>query len=136
MIIVFILGGCNWLAPGGIGLEDGQLKPCPESPNCVSSLGEGEHQIKPLPYSGTTVETRDRTLTFLDQRYGATVETKSDTYLHLTVSTTLGFVDDLQFQFVPNQRIVHVRSASRAGYDDLGTNRSRIEELRVYLNEH
>ena len=29
-----------------------------------------------------------------------------------------------------DEKIIHVRSASRTGYSDLGVNRRRIEELR------
>ena len=41
----------------------------------------------------------------------------------------MGFVDDVEFYF-PNESIIHVRSASRMGYSDLGVNRKRIETIR------
>ena len=40
------------------------------------------------------------------------------------------FVDDAEFLLDRSNRMIHVRSASRLGYSDLGTNRRRIEELR------
>lgn len=135
LIATVFLAGCFWADPGGLGLTDGTLKPCPESPNCVSSREDGDHHVEPLSYGDSTAETRERILSFLRTEYDASVQSQSDTYVHLTVSTTLGFVDDLQFRFVPDQQIVHVRSASRVGRDDLGANRARINALREYLNE-
>jgi uncharacterized protein (DUF1499 family) len=43
----------------------------------------------------------------------------------------LRFVDDVEFLLVPAERVIHVRSASRVGYSDLGTNRKRVEALRA-----
>lgn len=128
------LGGCFWASPGGIGLDEGRLEPCPDTPNCVSSQGEGEQAVEPLPFTGNLAETRSDVLSFLESEYGVTVQSESDTYVHATVTTTLGFVDDLQFRFVPTQRLVHVRSASRVGRSDLGVNRARIKALRQHLN--
>lgn len=47
-----------------------------------------------------------------------------------TCRTRLGFVDDLAFRLCPERGVIHVRSASRLGYHDLGVNRSRVEALR------
>ncbi len=38
-----------------------------------------------------------------------------------------------QFYVPPNAKIIHVRSASRLGYSDLGVNRKRIEAIRGRL---
>lgn len=130
---LLLLGGCFWASPGGIGLEDGQLKPCPDSPNCVSSREDGEQSIEPLPFIGSQTETRSAILSFLKEEYGASVQQQSDTYVHATITTTLGFVDDLQLRFVPEERLVNVRSASRVGRSDMGVNRARIEALRKHL---
>ena len=46
----------------------------------------------------------------------------------------MGFIDDVGFYFqVPG--VIAVRSASRLGYSDLGTNRRRIEEIRKVFSE-
>jgi uncharacterized protein (DUF1499 family) len=44
--------------------------------------------------------------------------------------TLLGFVDDVQFSPDRENRVVHMRSASRVGYRDLGVNRRRLEKMR------
>ena len=45
-------------------------------------------------------------------------------------TTRLGFVDDVQFLLDERARVIHVRSASRVGYWDLGVNRKRMEAIR------
>ena len=44
--------------------------------------------------------------------------------------TRLGFVDDVEFRIDEAARGIHVRSASRKGYWDLGVNRRRVEAIR------
>ena len=52
-------------------------------------------------------------------------------YLHATFTSFLfRFVDDVEFSFDDERKIIDVRSASRMGYFDLGANRRRVEELR------
>jgi uncharacterized protein (DUF1499 family) len=134
LALLVLLSGCFWASPDGIGLENGHLKSCPESPNCVSSREDGEQQIDPLKVTGSTDKTRERIISFLQDEYEATVLQRSDTYVHVTVSTTLGFVDDLQFRLRPDRDIVHLRSASRVGQSDLGVNRARIQALRKFID--
>jgi len=43
----------------------------------------------------------------------------------------LGFVDDLEFCLDDQNKTIHVRSASRLGYSDLGKNRQRVEQIRA-----
>ncbi len=43
------------------------------------------------------------------------------------------FRDDVQFRFVEDPGVIHVRSSSRLGISDMGTNRSRVEMLRGQL---
>jgi len=48
-------------------------------------------------------------------------------------SALFRFVDDVEFYFMKKQAdttIIHIRSASRIGYSDLGVNRKRIEKIR------
>ncbi len=46
-------------------------------------------------------------------------------------SRVFRFVDDVEFLVDEHSRVIHVRSASRVGYSDLGVNRKRIESLRA-----
>ena len=61
------------------------------------------------------------------------VEERADYLYAEFASRLLGFVDDVEFYFPPNERIIHVRSASRLGHSDFGVNRKRIEDIRAKL---
>ena len=50
-------------------------------------------------------------------------------------SMTFLFVDDLMLHLTPSNGIIHIRSASRTGYFDLGINRDRVESLRRKLQQ-
>ncbi len=50
--------------------------------------------------------------------------------LYAVFRTRLGFIDDVQFLADEKAGVIHVRSASRIGYWDLGANRKRIENIR------
>jgi uncharacterized protein (DUF1499 family) len=53
-------------------------------------------------------------------------------YLHATFTSPLfRFVDDLELRADAEAGVVHVRSASRAGYYDFGANARRVEALRT-----
>jgi uncharacterized protein (DUF1499 family) len=43
-------------------------------------------------------------------------------------------VDDLEFWLNPTLGVIEVRSASRLGREDFGTNRQRIERIRSAYN--
>jgi uncharacterized protein (DUF1499 family) len=45
----------------------------------------------------------------------------------------MGFTDDVQLLFNPKQQVIQVRSSSRLGISDMGTNARRVEMLRQQL---
>jgi uncharacterized protein (DUF1499 family) len=61
------------------------------------------------------------------------VEERADYLYAEFTSRVLGYVDDVEFYFLPNEPVIHVRSASRLGYSDFGVNRKRIEDIRAKL---
>ena len=128
-----LLSGCGGNMPDNIGGTDGRLVPCPSSPNCVSSLeGEdAEHTIAPLIYTGTLTDARQRLLDIIQSMKRVTIVTADERYIHAEFRSALfRFVDDVEFSFDDEQKIIHVRSASRVGHSDLGVNRKRIEAIR------
>jgi uncharacterized protein (DUF1499 family) len=46
------------------------------------------------------------------------------------------FVDDLTLHLTPSNGLIHIRSASRIGYSDLGVNRRRVENIRKILRQN
>lgn len=68
------------------------------------------------------------------QELGGTVQAEAEGYLAITFATAVfGFVDDVEVRVDSLQNLVHIRSASRTGYSDLGVNRTRVEALRAVL---
>jgi len=122
---------CAGKPPTNIGVNDGRLAPCPDTPNCVSSQSEGKnHAIAPLEYSSDKSAARETLKQVIKGMAGARIVTDEDDYLHAEFKSRIfGFVDDVEFYF-PEQSIIHVRSASRVGYSDLGVNRKRVEAIR------
>jgi len=122
-------------APADLGVTDGQLAACPQSPNCVNSQAQPDsHGIDPLRADDLDAMWQ-RLLDDLGNRPRVRVHTRSDDYLHATFqSLVFGFVDDVEFQRDTAAGVIHVRSASRLGYSDMGANRRRIEDIRAAIS--
>ncbi|MDH4161317.1 MAG: DUF1499 domain-containing protein [Nitrospirota bacterium] len=128
-----ILSGCSGARPSRTGPLDGRLPPCPASPNCVSSQStDQDHAIEPLRFSGTAAEAMADLHAVLALLKRTKIVTESGGYLHAEcTSLLLRFVDDLEFLIDTREQVIHVRSASRLGYSDLGVNRKRVETIRM-----
>jgi len=121
---------CVGERPNNLGLRDDRLTSCPSSPNCVSSqAADEEHHILPLVFHGDPDAAFARLKQILARRSDTAVIEENPGYLRVELRTTF-FVDDGEFLLDKAGGIIHIRSASRLGYSDLGKNRSRIEEIR------
>ena len=128
----FLLEGTEKMALNAANI----LTPCPKSPNCVSSLAEDkQHFIEPIPYKGEIAVTQHKLLEILHSFKRVRVVRIEENYIHAEfVSSVFRFVDDVEFYFDDAQKIIQMKSASRAGYSDLGVNRRRMEKIRKRLN--
>jgi uncharacterized protein (DUF1499 family) len=108
------------------------LKPCPNRLNCVSSLGRNRvHSIEPLRFKGSPKTARRVLMKILRELPGASVKQVKGNYIHIECrSRLLRLRDDLELFFDEAESLVHVRSASRVGYWDLGVNRRRVAAIR------
>lgn len=128
-----VVGSCLAQAKDvDLGTVDGRLRPCPSSPNCVCSEYEGEHAtIAPLAFSGDPDAAFRSLVELLEQEPRVEIVTVGSDYVHAIFRSPLfRFPDDVEFRLDPAASVVHVRSASRIGYSDLGANRRRIESIR------
>ncbi|ADJ28892.1 DUF1499 domain-containing protein [Nitrosococcus watsonii] len=114
-----------------------KLPPCPTSPNCVcsdSATRDGQHYIEPYYLQVNPPEGWDILKKIIGTLPRTTIISFSSHYLHaIAKSRIFRFVDDLEFQLRPQQKIIALRSAARLGYYDFGVNRSRIEKIRNQL---
>ena len=126
---------CAGTRPTDLGLTQGALKPCPSSPNCVSSGAEDEgHKVAPLalraPAAAAWAEARTAVLALPR----TVIVSEREGYLHAeSTSALMGYVDDLELALSASGDCIEVRSASRIGYGDGGVNRERVEALRRAL---
>lgn len=119
--------------PRDLGIHDGQLKGPSRKPNSVCShASSGYAAIDPFPAGDDPAATWDRLKTIVDGQ--AEIIEANDHYLYAEYSTPLmGYVDDVEFLLDRNAGVIHLRSASRLGYSDMGANRKRIEKIRQQL---
>ena len=138
-LILTILMGCSGTKPD-LGINNGSLLPCPKAPNCINSQAFDEkHYIPSIHYTGTQQEAQYRLLQILESEKRAKITTVQQNYIRAEfTSAFFRFVDDVEFYFPeekPDEKVIHVRSASRIGYSDFGVNRNRIEKIRSKFNK-
>ena len=123
--------------PDNLGLKNQLLSPCPGTPNCVSSQEKNsQHRIQPITFEGSLELAKERLYRVINSMRCTRIITQEDVYWHVEFTTQLlRFIDDVEFYFDGSQSRIHVRSASRHGYWDLGVNRRRIETIRSRFEE-
>lgn len=137
VLSLLMLTACSAATPGNVqqSAQTGELAPCPDSPNCVSTLApqaDAQHYIEPITYSGSAAEARQRILNAVAAMPRTKVLTDQEQYIHATfTSLVFRFVDDVEFVIDDEAKMIHFRSAARVGYGDMGVNRKRMEEIRT-----
>ena len=132
LALTFILTTCSTGQTTKTGAINGRLSPCPKSPNCVSSLSEDKsHFVEPLSYRVSQEEARQKLISVIHSMKRSELVTFETGYIHAIFKSALfRFVDDVEFSFDDQEKVINVKSASRMGYSDLGVNRKRVEEIR------
>ncbi|HCF05083.1 MAG TPA: DUF1499 domain-containing protein [Desulfomicrobiaceae bacterium] len=135
VLAAIVLVSCSGNVPASLGVSDAKLAPCPASPNCVSSDAQDhEHRITPLYTIGPPEDAWMAARNWVANLPRTRIVTERADYLHAECRSALfGFVDDLELNLRPSERIIAVRSAARLGYSDFGVNRRRVEALRAAL---
>ncbi len=113
-------------------MSDHQLKPCPESPNCVSTQTQQKSkQMDPIPFKLDPKEVIKVIKGVVENLPNTHLEKESLNYLHYTFKSRIfGFTDDVEFVIDAQQKLIHFRSASRTGYSDMGVNKKRMTEIK------
>lgn len=120
--------------PNILGMKEGRLRPCPETPNCVISEGM-DPSTAPLAFEGDPMQAWQAARASVEE-LGGTVRTDDAGYLWATFTSRIfRFVDDLELRLDADESAIHVRSASRVGHSDLGVNGKRVEALRAGFRE-
>lgn len=139
--------------PSNLGLRyDRFLDGCPTTPNCISTASDvfDSHYVPAWTYAAgagkqKTMQEAIKDVTDIVENYprATIIESKATTgelgvghYIYAEFeSKLLGFVDDVEFFFQPDNKTVEYRSASRLGEKDFDVNRKRIRDIRVALQD-
>ncbi|WP_349432094.1 DUF1499 domain-containing protein [Methylomarinum sp. Ch1-1] len=121
-----------------LGLKNGKLLPCPDSPNCVSSENM---PAKALQLGHYPSQPAWKLLKNIIAAQGGNIIDEDGFYLRAEFrSRWLRFVDDLEVRLDLEKKLIHLRSASRVGHYDFGVNRNRVkavkDKMNVYLRSH
>ena len=123
-----------------LGVADGRLSECPGSPNCVSSMTKLEKfAMDPIPFPSaedSSANALNKVKQIIAAEFPrATLTEEDDNYLRYEVRTfVFRFVDDVEFLAVPQEKLIHFRSASRVGQSDLGANRKRMAKIKRLMS--
>lgn len=109
------------------------LSPCPSTPNCVSTqAGPSDriHRIEPLAFTCDPTTAMEAIIGALEALPRCRVRERDEVRVRAVVTSRLWrFKDDVEVVIDEEDRVIHLRSASRVGKGDLGVNRRRAEEL-------
>ena len=133
MLGYFIYLGQSSKIGSAKGLINGQLHQCPDKPNCMSSEypDDTAHFMPPIDISGKTAGDALKVLKEIILELKGKIHTDREHYISATFASSLfGFVDDFELRVDPKQHVIHFRSASRVGRDDLGANMKRVELIK------
>ncbi|MFC7062705.1 DUF1499 domain-containing protein [Halobacillus seohaensis] len=120
-----------------LGIKDGQLAPCPKSPNCVSTSTEDyDKSMEPLPLLRSLTKTKKTIRSLIHQMERCEIIEETDNYLYVIFkSKVMKFKDDVEFYLNEETGLLHFRSSSRIGYSDFGVNRKRMEKFSESYNQ-
>ncbi len=121
------------------GIVEGKLTKCPDKPNCISTEFEADasHFLEPIRYFEAGAAEVLQQLKENIQEMGGEIKIEKENYLAATFTSSIfKFVDDIEIRLDVDQKLIHLRSASRVGYSDRGVNRERIERLKGLRSSH
>ncbi|MCH1429879.1 MAG: DUF1499 domain-containing protein [Chlamydiales bacterium] len=132
LIILYGAYSANQQIHRSVSVDKKSLSPCPETPNCVSSLAPTNSSHYIVPFKNSAPDSlkiiKETMLAHLSSR----VLSEEPNYLHLESATPFfHFKDDVEFLILDDT--IHVRSISRLGHYDFNANRKRVEKLRSLL---
>ena len=134
-MLLTILWGCSGNPTKLHNSESSGFLDCPDSPNCVSSLAKNpKYRVEPFKLKKDPKTSWDIIQKTVGSLPRTKIVTADNSDIHAECrSMIFRFVDDLTLHLTPSKDIIHIRSASRTGYSDLGVNRRRVENLRKKL---
>lgn len=148
MVAVIVVGVLVVLAGGNImrqnskpqvalGMKGDAFHEIPTKPNCVSTqTSQDDKKVEPLPFKSSLEASKDAIKKAFEAYGSIEIKEENRNYIYAVATTgTMKYHDDIEIYFDEAKQEVHYRSASRAGYSDMGLNRSRYDEIAKSYNE-
>jgi uncharacterized protein (DUF1499 family) len=130
LVLILMLNACTSAPEKPLTMTS--LPACGWLPNCVNT-GNNHTGDTVKPLAANEGEWQALKRWFASQPDWKFVS-EDGNFMQLTVTTpTVGFTDDVQLLFIPEKQLIQVRSSSRLGISDLGTNARRVEALRKQM---
>ena len=136
LLLALVLPACHRV-PEGVATPGEALRPCPSTPNCVSTeAGDRRHAIAPIAFHGTAEAAQECARSALLGEPRTRIVLEQPGYLRAEArSRVFRFVDDVEVVIDGGARLVRFRSASRVGRGDFGVNRARMERFTRRFRE-
>jgi uncharacterized protein (DUF1499 family) len=127
---ILLLAGCTSSPSKPPTLQ--VLPECGWLPNCVNSQsGRGAQASEPI---SANAEQWQILKAWIAQQEDWEITLDDGNFMQAIVKTPLmKFRDDVQLLLLPDDQLIQVRSSSRLGFSDMGTNARRVETLREQL---
>ena len=105
------------------------LPECGLLPNCINTeSGRGAQASEPLRANDAQWR---KLKVWIAQQEDWEITVDDGHFIQAVVKTpVMEFRDDVQLLFLPDDQLIQVRSSSRLGLSDMGTNARRVEILR------
>ena len=112
------------------GFMNGKLSACPDTPNCVCTEDYASQNYQPIQLKKSDFQAEWKIMIAAVKAAGGEIKENNDTYLWAEFVTPLfRFVDDFEARLDTSQAVIHLRSASRVGDYDFGTNLKRVKRV-------
>ena len=134
VVLMFFLRGKASKKGRAPGLVDGKLAKCSHKPNAVCSeySDHASHYVEPIDVSKVNMGQHFHKVVKAIEATGGTIITQEDDYVAaIFTSSIFKFVDDVEARLDKEEGVIHLRSASREGYSDLGVNAKRIAAIKA-----
>jgi len=119
--------------PANLGVTDGKLAACPNSPNCVSTQSsDARHRIDAITFEGSPDKAQAILVDIVRSMEQSEIIRNEPGYVYAEFRTKgMGYVDDVEFSIDADAKIIDFRSSSRLPYYDWEVNRKRMEQIRT-----
>ena len=117
------------------GLVEGKLSICPDTPNCICTEEYENKNYQPIKINLENKNIAWENLKAAIREAGGKIQIEKSDYVWASFVTPIfRFVDDFEARVDIVQSCIHLRSASRVGDYDFGTNLKRVNRVvEIYM---